>query len=482
MDMKRFFLYFITIAALALAGCGGNGGGTPMDGMDGDMTGVMTPTPLVGPACSLGGAGIDCGLTVAMPIADADGDGNFDADLTTGRPTGLTVDGNKVTHTTVMPEFAMSDATPAALMGFPGSVQTRTIDGTETTDEMTDMVTVYTDQMPNGSEEYQDYYANATEGDRDGVSSIQNDADGNVITFDRDVSDIADDIMVGAFPSGDSQTWTYADDETGTMDMDEEMRGGTEHEGTFHGIPGTFECTGGACTAMTDADGNLSMLDGMWTFTPDEAGTDDPHMVPGVKPDTNYLQFGYWVQATTDDDDETTYGIRTFASGDMPFTASAIASLVGFAKYEGPATGLYVQKSFDVEANEFVVSSSGQFTADAELTAYFSGNDVAMNLQNSINGTVTTFMDGDEMIDKKWTVTLEKADYGVGDAANTFTSTTSTGMVSVPGAWTGGFFVSSEDEAMPGAVAGEFNAHFSPGGGQSPGHAVGAFGAMIQDE
>ena len=25
MDMKRFFLYFITIAALALAGCGGNG-------------------------------------------------------------------------------------------------------------------------------------------------------------------------------------------------------------------------------------------------------------------------------------------------------------------------------------------------------------------------------------------------------------------------------------------------------------------------
>ena len=26
MDMKRFFLYAIAIAALALAGCGGNGG------------------------------------------------------------------------------------------------------------------------------------------------------------------------------------------------------------------------------------------------------------------------------------------------------------------------------------------------------------------------------------------------------------------------------------------------------------------------
>ena len=33
MDMKRFFLYAIAIAALALAGCGGNGGRTagPVD-------------------------------------------------------------------------------------------------------------------------------------------------------------------------------------------------------------------------------------------------------------------------------------------------------------------------------------------------------------------------------------------------------------------------------------------------------------------
>ena len=30
MDMKRFFLYFITIAALTLAGCGGGGGGTSL--------------------------------------------------------------------------------------------------------------------------------------------------------------------------------------------------------------------------------------------------------------------------------------------------------------------------------------------------------------------------------------------------------------------------------------------------------------------
>ena len=39
MDMKRFFLYAIVIAALALAGCGGNGGG------GGDMTGGGGTTP-----------------------------------------------------------------------------------------------------------------------------------------------------------------------------------------------------------------------------------------------------------------------------------------------------------------------------------------------------------------------------------------------------------------------------------------------------
>ena len=36
MDMKRFFLYAIAIAALALAGCGGNGGMTQMPDDDDD--------------------------------------------------------------------------------------------------------------------------------------------------------------------------------------------------------------------------------------------------------------------------------------------------------------------------------------------------------------------------------------------------------------------------------------------------------------
>ena len=42
MDTKRFFLYFIVIAALALAGCGGNGGTTMVD----PTIRMPTPTPM----------------------------------------------------------------------------------------------------------------------------------------------------------------------------------------------------------------------------------------------------------------------------------------------------------------------------------------------------------------------------------------------------------------------------------------------------
>ena len=51
MDMKRYFLYFIAIAALTLAGCGGGGGGTSLmvggeratqDAIDGLAATLMT--------------------------------------------------------------------------------------------------------------------------------------------------------------------------------------------------------------------------------------------------------------------------------------------------------------------------------------------------------------------------------------------------------------------------------------------------------
>ena len=70
MDMKRFFLYFIVIAALALAGCGGNGGGTPTtmepdmcpSGQTGTPPNCVTPPPPMA-AVDLSGLLMGFGLT-----------------------------------------------------------------------------------------------------------------------------------------------------------------------------------------------------------------------------------------------------------------------------------------------------------------------------------------------------------------------------------------------------------------------------------
>ena len=181
-----------------------------------------------------------------------------------------------------------------------------------------------------------------------------------------------------------------------------------ELEGTFHGVPGTFECTDTSCLVVTDEDGNLETVGGRWTFTPDEAPEDSPHMVRGVIKDPEYMQFGYWLQGT-EGEDGTTYEVSTFAGGSEFGDTSTV---VGTASYAGPATGMFVKKTFD-EGGVGTPSSSGQFTADANLKAHFGqDNDmmIAPGLLNSISGTVTNFMHGGQMIDEDWMVELMKAD------------------------------------------------------------------------
>ena len=65
MDMKRFFLYAIVIAALALAGCGGNGGGTATTPDD------MGPDPAAQLSALIGALG-QAGLTVTADSTAAD--------------------------------------------------------------------------------------------------------------------------------------------------------------------------------------------------------------------------------------------------------------------------------------------------------------------------------------------------------------------------------------------------------------------------
>ena len=201
--------------------------------------------------------------------------------------------------------------------------------------------------------------------------------------------------------------------------------------------------------------------------------------------DTDYLHFGYWLQGT-EGEDGTTYGVSTFAGGSQVqvFSVSAARLLEGTAKYAGPATGMFVKKTFD-QSGVGTPSSSGQFTAHAALTAYFgqttgeNADAIAPALLNSINGTVMNFMHGGEMIDGKWEVELMRAGFGTGDTTTdeTFSGTTTgTGATTGDGQWQGQFIGPTDDDAMPSGVVGEFNGHFTNG------HVIGAFGATVQEE
>ena len=171
----------------------------------------------------------------------------------------------------------------------------------------------------------------------------------------------------------------------------------------------------------------------------------------------------------------------------MPSIIATVQTLEGAATYKGPATGKYVRKEFDANGNPEHLYG-GQFTATAELNAYFVGDDVAANKHNRIEGMITTFMDNDEMIDERWKVMLNMAPYDSAatglSSAGEFSGTTSTsddeeGMSS--GNWHGQFFgevILDTDDAttgnqskLPSGVAGEFNGHFTNG------HVLGAFGA-----
>ena len=86
-------------------------------------------------------------------------------------------------------------------------------------------------------------------------------------------------------------------------------------------------------------------------------------------------------------------------------------------------------KNFNPTTGAPIPIISGQFTADAMLTATFGQVDVdgegtiPVSMLNTITGTVSDFMNADgEMIDAGWTLDL---DGDITDNAGTFTGTTS---------------------------------------------------------
>ena len=503
---KWFFLSVILLA-LVVGGCGGNGNG-------GGMAGGGTPDPEPEPMCPAGQTGTYPNCMTPPPPAPAGGHtavidgivnptkagdpstkqgtaapnrpGNAAANAEAfnvepgnlGTPPKTTIGAGANTATALfLDELDKDDMTPGAspkslegqfmnqnmdsmLGGFAGSVHEKMTG--EGDDKVVDTINVFTNMDAAKSATYADYYdGNA---DRDGVSGVT----GNVLTLE---STDKLDLFSGPsnrIPTQPNQQYAVPLDNGSTTTVEE-----NKFMGMFNGIPGTYACTGSVCTLATDKDGDLTISGGTLTFTPTET---NPMriMLPGVSYDDDYLSFGYWVR-TTGEGDDTKYGVGTFFDGSEAFTAP-ISSIEGNATYSGKAAGMYGRKTLN-QYGQVVSGSetSGHFTADANLTARFGGNDIAANKQNQIEGTVTNFMDGDEMISPNWELTLDTI-RNIDSASRPLTGTT-TG----DGNWVVEFFgnpasTTPAEESYPNAVAGEFTGHFANG------HVIGAFGATKDKE
>ena len=245
--------------------------------------------------------------------------------------------------------------------------------------------------------------------------------------------------------------------------------------GTFHGVAGTYECTMPPCMVSTAGDGMISSTGGTWTFTPDS------DLAGGIMidlPDTDHLYFGWWLKEP--DDAEGSYAFRTFSGGTVPFavgnkfTSGNNDGLIGTASYEGRAAGQYVTKDFS--GGVLSGGTAGVFTATASLTAHFGGDNIAVNDQFNIRGSVTDFRDVERgsSLDG-WRVTLNKVDLAPGSASfggtAGDTTTATLGGVTGTGTWEGAFFGSARADGKPGSVAGVFDAHLPAA------HIAGGFGA-----
>ena len=532
----KFVLVLVASLFLLIAGCGGGGGSSsPAMPPDDDMT--MEPDPI---ECDDGyepNAANDACVKTATTVAAeakaeaervagmigptatlADYDGTTDGNqpiVSIGADGKPSFEGDPASMTSTDPRFTKSEDAPASIAesGWEGGTYTRTTrDGGVTN---MDTVVKYNDKAPNTAQSYNVYFSGTNVSANTNMASVAvdngEDATDGILSIAGGEIVGNHGLFTGDFGiTGPHQTIPATPNDPDTT-ADESVK---KIVGTFRGIPGTFECTGTACTQSSDKDGNLSALGGTWTFTPDGIKNQQGNvltgtalttamtriMVAGVVPDPDFMILGYWMRTSTAADGKVTHSMLPIHDGLRDYgDLTTGTGVVGTATYTGPATGLYTRNALTSEGTPTGPYSSGQFTADARLVANFGGGAVAANDQWSISGTVSNFMDGDTEISSAWVVNLNRMMLGTGAAATpqkniygsdpavngdgttgTFGGVTHGGTLgSTAGAWSG-LFHGADDATttdvveQPASVSGMFNANFSNG------HVRGAFAANRQ--
>ena len=165
--------------------------------------------------------------------------------------------------------------------------------------------------------------------------------------------------------------------------------------GKYYGLDGTYSCNADGCT--TERIGSGVRLVGDWHFTPSGDRDGDKTV---TKPDTNYLEFGWWIAERDGEpvnvDGNNNGDVAIYlkpSTGLSPLAADGTAWRPTKATYEGDAAGYYRKYVSNPEAGEH-----GAFTAKASLAADF----------KSDGGTTTGTIDGFMVngTDRGWVVTL----------------------------------------------------------------------------
>ena len=443
------------------------------------------------------------------PLADYDGTGGtsdqiVSIDATTSMPT---FQGDPASETSTDPRFTKSDDGPASIPGWKGGTYTRTtVTGGVTN---ADTVVKYNDKAPNTAAMYSTYFDGSTDVATRGYSG----ATAGVLTLANGTVDAP--VMSKLYSTkfgltAPHQTLPITHDNPDTTEVETT----SSYTGSFTGVPGTFTCTGDGCSVSSDKDANLSHFVGAWTFIPD--GIKNPRggnlegdaltaaqmriMVPGVVPDPDFMILGYWMRTSTSADGTVTHSMRPIHDGLRDY--ADVSTVLGTARYTGPATGLYMSKTLTPQGQPTDPFTSGQFTANAVLNANFGGGEVAANHAFSISGTISNFMDGGQPINSAWVVNLNRrmidhdsntatpmrqqknigALATVGDrdgTSGTFDGVTDGGALgSAAGSWSGLFHGADDTTTtgveQPASVSGMFDGHFSNG------HVRGSFGANKQ--
>ena len=334
--------------------------------------------------------------------------------------------------------------------------------------------TSFTDKTPAEDNAIQ-YYSMEDAEDQDNHKSASISAQGAkfsslVADDENDITDISDDdktITLNATVAKDNVEFTgvstgqqNAHAKTSTYDTDGDSDTDPviafSASGKYRGVSGTYYCTGVACTSSVN-NGGMLMFAGTWVFV---AGSKDAQLMVD-----DAVTYGWWTNTASAPGSVLQAGLFTDREDGVDATYEDTRG--GSATYKGEALGQYV-----MSADNF-----GAFTADATLTADFTGT-------NTLEGMINGFKDADGGDLTGWEVKLGKTNIQVNGtfvdpplapAASAGKATWSIGdKKGAAGNWQGALYGGTTTK-YPTHAAGEFSAHHGP-----TGRMIGAFGAELE--